>query len=253
MKYIAFDSSTKAMTVALAQGNMESPEPLSIVASTTTLGKRQHGQTLAPAIDTILKQVDWTMAEIDAVIVGVGPGSYTGLRIGVTFAKVWAHSKGLPVYTVSSLALIAQAGSEASDFIIPIMDARRGTAYVGLYRYEEGQLVALQADQHAQFDTWLARLKTTIGVGSAVTLVGSAIEEFVEKAHRQLNGVKIEVVDDFDAYPLAAAAFNIAPKTLVDDDDVLAPNYAHETLAEREWQEKTQEVQPEAKDLIDYK
>lgn len=253
MKYIAFDSSTKAMTVALAEGNIASQEPLGIRASTTTLGKRQHGQTLAPAIDTILTQADWQMSEIDGIIVGIGPGSYTGLRIGVTFAKVWGHSKGLAVYTVSSLALMAQAAAVDSDYIIPLMDARRGTAYLGLYRYQDDQLVALQADQHQAFDSWLAELAPTIPAGSTVTLVGVGIEDFVGQAHDQLKDVHVKVVSDFKAYPQADAAFNMAPKRLVKDIATLAPNYAHETLAEREWLEKTQADKPEAADLIDFK
>lgn len=253
MKYIAFDSSTRAMTVALAEGNIDSQEPLAIRASTTTLGKRQHGQTLAPAIETILTQADWQMTDIDGIIVGVGPGSYTGLRIVVTFAKVWGHSKDLPVYTVSSLALMAQAGSVDSDYIIPLMDARRGTAYLGLYRYQDKQLVALQADQHQTFETWLTDLTPTIKVGATVTLVGVGIEDFVKQAQDQLKDIHVKVVSDFKAYPQADAAFNVAPKTLVTDVALLTPNYAHETLAEREWLEKTQVERPEAVDLIDFK
>lgn len=253
MKYIAFDTSTKAMTVALAEGDRESQQPWIIKASTTTLGKRQHGQTLAPAIEVILKQVDWTMDEIDGVVVGIGPGSYTGLRIGVTFAKVWAHAKKLPLYTVSSLGLMAQSAPVDSDFIIPLMDARRGTAYVGLYEFQDGQLTAVKADQHAQFDTWLAGLRTSIKVGDKVTFVGTDIGDFVDMAHKQLNGVEIEVVSDFNAYPQAVAAFEGVPWTRVEDVSVLAPNYAHDTLAEQEWQEKTREATPRAEDLIDFK
>lgn len=274
MKYIAFDSSTKALTLALAEGDLDfsgtgatdtatatvtgttstaSSTAMSVRASTTTLGKRQHGQTLAPAVETILDQVDWKMSDVDAIVVGNGPGSYTGLRIGVTLAKVWANSKKLPLYSVSSLALMANAAARDSDFVIPLMDARRGTAYLGFYGFKENRLTALAKDRHAQFDTWLAQHRLAIPQGSKLTMVGTDIDEFTKMVHQQLNGVEIEVISDFKAYPHAVEAFRGVPLTLVEEPTLLTPNYAHDTLAEREWQVKTQEEAPISEDLIDFK
>lgn len=250
MKFITFDSSTKALSVALAEGE---PSDFSIKASTTTLGKRQHGQTLAPAIDTILKQADWKMSEIDGIIVGNGPGSYTGLRIGVTFAKVWANSKKLPLYSVSSLVLMAGAATSQSDFVIPIMDARRQTAYTGLYQFDEEVLKAVEPDQHIKFDIFLAKIKQHMGMNSSVTLVGTEIDEFVEMAQRQLSTTNITVIDDWNAYPHAVHAFGKVEWTEIDEPTLLVPNYAHETLAEQEWAEKVDQDSPNSDELIDFK
>lgn len=250
MKYIVFDSSTKALTVALAEG--EAPDFV-IKASTTSLGKRQHGQTLAPAIQTILEQVDWKMSEIDEIIVGVGPGSYTGLRIGVTFAKVWANSAKLPLHSVSSLALMAASATPQVDFVIPVIDARRHTAYTGLYRFDGKVLKAVEPDQHMQFDVWLAKVKQHIGVNSSVVLVGVDIDEFVEMAHRQLPTTKISVLDKWDGYPQAVNAFGKVEWHRVSDPALLVPNYAHKTLAEQEWAERHGQEDVDAEELIDFK
>ena len=266
MKIITFDSSTKALTVALAQTRDEltpvelseaslEPGDFTIMAAVTTLGKRQHGETLAPAIHTILDQVDWKMSDVDAVVVGVGPGSYTGMRIGVTFAKVWANSAKLPLYSVSSLALVAASAPVQSDFVIPIMDARRQTAYTGLYAFEGETAVAVEPDQHIKFEVWLAKIKTHIKVGSRVTLVGTDIAEFVEMTEKQLNGVEINVIDGWESYPHAVHAFGKVKWTHVEEPTLLVPFYAHATVAEQEWAQRVEGVdtEPNPDDLIDFK
>lgn len=266
MNIITFDSSTKALTVALAQTVGEvsveelskatfGPSDFRILASTTTLGKRQHGETLAPAIHTILEQVDWKMSDVDAIVVGVGPGSYTGMRIGVTFAKVWANSLKLPLFSVSSLALMAGAAPVESDFVIPIMDARRQTAYTGLYAFEGETAVAVVPDQHIKFEVWLANIKTHFKVGSRLTLVGTDISEFVEMAKRQLSGVEISVIDSFESYPHAVHSFGKVSWTHVEEPTLLVPYYAHATVAEQEWAQKTEgaDTDPKPDDLIDFK
>lgn len=252
MKFITFDSSTKALSVALAEGEL--PTDFTLKASTTTLGKRQHGQTLAPAVENILKQIDWKMSDIDAIIVGNGPGSYTGLRIGVTFAKVWANATKLPLYSVSSLALMAGSASKQTDFVLPIMDARRQTAYTALYQYDnQAVLQAVEHDQHIKFEEFLAKIKKHINPNSELTLIGTDIDEFVEMASRQLPTTKLIVIDDWNAYPHTVHAFGKVPWMQIEEPTLLAPNYAHATLAEQEWAEKSDSDTLNPDELIDFK
>lgn len=245
-KLLAIDTSTRALSLALAEGNPEtvlktSPKPnvepspetgeFTLVAEMTEVLERQHGETLAPEVAKILSEAGWVARDLQGIIIGVGPGSYTGMRIGVTFAKTWAHSIGLELYATSSLALMAgNLAGKDSGLVIPIMDARRGTAYTGLYR--DGNMVT--PDLHTDFLPWLQAQE----LEDEVTFIGTDIEEFIDGAREALPQVTINVLTGDAAYPRASNAFGQVALQRVEDISTLAPNYAHETLAEKEWRER---------------
>lgn len=98
-------------------------------------------------------------AEIDKIVVAKGPGSYTGVRIGVTIAKTLAWTLNKPLVGVSSLEVYAaSAGRYFKGVISPLFDARRGQIYTGLYQYKEGQLASLMKDQILLAKDWAAML-----------------------------------------------------------------------------------------------
>lgn len=242
MKILALDTSTRALSLALGVKDLESGA-FEILARMTEVLEGQHGETLAPQVQVLMEGLGWLMPEIEAVIVGIGPGSYTGLRIGVTFAKTLAYALKIPVYAISSLALMAAAVSEStegdirSNWVIPIMDARRGTAYTGLY--QQGQPAPVVADLHTDFASWFESLDLT----GRVTLVGTDIQEFVEIA--QAGYPQVEVITGEAAYPDVSQALSGARNGLLEvaDINLLVPNYAHETLAEQEWRAGHQQSQ----------
>lgn len=229
LKYLAIDSSTKALSLALLEDS-------EVVAENTLLAAQQHGVLLVPAVAQLLEQLSWKPSDLDGLITGIGPGSYTGLRVGVTFAKTWANSKKLPLYSVSSLALMAASGLYTqADTIIPVMDARRLSAYTAVYKSVEGQLEAVVADTHVDWREWLHEVGEQLG--EHVVLVGDAIDEFVEAFLEEYPDKKVQKLDDWSTWPHASKAI-FCPWLGVDEATLLAPNYAHATLAEREWAEK---------------
>ena len=231
MKYLAVDSSTKALSVALI-------EDTAVVAENTLLPQQQHGVLLVPAVAQLLEQMNWKTSDLEGLLVGVGPGSYTGLRMGVTFAKTWANSKKLPIASVSSLALIAAASLPLGEnvSVLPVMDARRLSAYTAIYKWDtEEKLVSVVADSHVDWREWLPTVSEHLG--EQVVLVGTGIEEFVEAFQEIYPDKTVEVITDWAAWPHAGRAV-FCPRELVAEPTLLAPNYAHATLAEREWAEK---------------
>ena len=87
-------------------------------------------------------------ADLDKIVVAKGPGSYTGVRIGVTIAKTFAWTLNIPLVGISSLeALAAGVGRHFDGFISPLFDARRGQIYTGLYQFKNGQLESVIQDQ----------------------------------------------------------------------------------------------------------
>jgi tRNA threonylcarbamoyladenosine biosynthesis protein TsaB len=133
---LAIDTATSAITVALHDGD-------GVLAESTTLDARRHGEYLAPGITTVLTRAGRAAAEVTSVVVGTGPGPFTGLRIGLVTARTFAFARGVPVFGVCSLdALAHQAWLEdAADLgpsCVVATDARRKEVYWARYDLTAG-------------------------------------------------------------------------------------------------------------------
>ena len=110
-------------------------------------------------IERLLKYTQLTMKDIEGIVVASGPGSYTGLRIGVTAAKTLAYTLNVPLYSVSSLAALAATVRMHEFLLIPIFDARRNHVYTGMYRYKGVRLERVEEDCYISIDELNAKLK----------------------------------------------------------------------------------------------
>ncbi len=122
---LAFDTATHAVTVALHDG-------MSVVAESTTVDPLRQGELLAPGIGQVLSEAGVTAADLTRIVVGVGPGPFTGLRVGVVTAKTMAATLGIPVAGVCTLDVIAAAVQAPSPFTVAT-DARRKEVYWARY------------------------------------------------------------------------------------------------------------------------
>ena len=138
MRVLAIDSSGLTATVAIVEDDQT-------IAEYTTNYKKTHSQTLLPMIDEMVRMVDADLAEIDAIAVAGGPGSFTGLRIGSATAKGLGLALDKPLIHVPTVDAMAYSLYGCEDIICPIMDARRKQVYTGLYSFahkknEDGSL-----------------------------------------------------------------------------------------------------------------
>jgi len=108
--------------------------PAGILASAHTVRPRRHAESLAPQIRFVVEQAGVSMADIDAIAVDVGPGLFTGLRVGITTAMAMAWALGKPVATYTSLELLAAGLSVGDADIVAVVDARRGEVFHARYR-----------------------------------------------------------------------------------------------------------------------
>jgi tRNA threonylcarbamoyladenosine biosynthesis protein TsaB len=149
-------------------------------------GQNDHSVTLIPLLQDMLQEAGWKISDLDELYVGVGPGSYTGVRIGVAIAKMLGFMNELRVFRFSSLALLATASKE-DGLIIPYLDARRGQAFVGTYRKQDGFLKLEEADVLAIAEAYLqahpGALVVSDGVVDASRLLQSGLFEDVENIH----------------------------------------------------------------------
>ena len=128
MRVLAIDSSGLTASTAIVDDEQ-------VIAEYTTNFKKTHSQTLLPMIDEMTRMVDIDLAEIDAIAISGGPGSFTGLRIGSATAKGLGLALDKPLVHVPTLEAMAYSIYGCEDMICPIMDARRSQVYTGLYTF----------------------------------------------------------------------------------------------------------------------
>ncbi len=126
---LAFDTATHAVTVALHTG----PPDGEVVAESTVVDALRHGELLAPGVDRVLKTVGATPRRLTRIAVGVGPGPFTGLRVGLVTARTMAAVLGIPVDGVCTLDIVAAAVTGQTDGFRVATDARRKEVYWAAY------------------------------------------------------------------------------------------------------------------------
>lgn len=160
LKRLVIDSATKFLYVALF-------EDVDCIDKYYKEGNNDHSVVLMIELERILVDNNVKISEIDEIIVGVGPGSYTGLRVGVVVAKMFGWNNNIPVYTVSSLALLA-SGSNKEGLVLAEVDARRGNSFLGLYEIKEEQISLLNKEQLTNLEEFKSSIKndfTVVNIG----------------------------------------------------------------------------------------
>jgi tRNA threonylcarbamoyladenosine biosynthesis protein TsaB len=201
---LALDSATPAVTagvVALGDG------PPEVLARCVTVDARAHGELLTPHILTALAQADRTLADVDAIVCGVGPGPFTGLRAGMATAAALGHALDVPVHPVCSLDAIAAATPAGAPLLV-VTDARRREVYWAVYD-----------DAGARID------------GPAVAKPAAAAERAAELGVTRAAGHGVGLYPETLALPPAGPAHPtpeglvLAARTLGGEPDPLVPLY----------------------------
>ena len=223
---LAFETSAKAASVAL----LEEGKLLGESYQNTGL---THSQTLMQMCEDLLTTCGKTVEDITAVAVANGPGSFTGVRIGVAAAKGLAWGKELPCYGVSTLEAMAESLGIYEGFVVPTMDARRSQTYTAIFRAEGGKLTRVLEDCAISFAELAEKLKNCekpiFLVGDGAVLCYNTLEETVTglvlpPEHRQhQRAVGVAMV----AQKMIAAGES-------GDGASLSPNYLRLSQAERE-------------------
>jgi len=178
-KILAIDTATDYIFLSLVVDGVE-------VGHAYQNDINNHAVTIMPLLDEILKTAEVKLNELTGVIVGIGPGSYTGVRIGVSIAKMIGYLNGIPVQTVSTLALIA-SGSEESR-ILSYIDARRGNAFLACFEQDHGVMNNTVPDSLAnavvfQQEAGNGYVKVTEGRPDILKVLRSHLLRNVENIH----------------------------------------------------------------------
>ena len=127
MKVVGIETSSLIGSIAVCDG--------STVVGKKTYGKNfSHGKEIVSSLESIFNEINWDPSDIDLIAVSIGPGSYTGLRIGVTCAKTLAYGLGKPVIDVPTLdVLVENVKDNSAKTICPVIDAKRKSVYACIY------------------------------------------------------------------------------------------------------------------------
>lgn len=155
-KRLILDTATKAIYIGLMLGDQ-------VVDEVYQEGINDHSVTLIPWIEELLNRQHWQLQELDELVVGIGPGSYTGVRIGVTVAKMLLYAvPSIQGFYFSSLALLATRSD--SPAVLALIDARRGNAFMAAFTNESGRLEVMLEDCLAPVEDTLASLPKDIEI-----------------------------------------------------------------------------------------
>lgn len=176
MKLLAIDTSGFALSAAIADNG-------DIIGSFGSRSGKNHSLELLPGLDQLLGQKGLSLGDMDAFAVTVGPGSFTGLRIGLATAKAWCQALDKPLISVSSLDAMAATATD-SGYAAPVFDARRNEFYTALYR-DGRRLTADRAISPAELTAELQKLGEPVCfAGDGLLSYGEQLKEALGEAFR---------------------------------------------------------------------
>jgi tRNA threonylcarbamoyladenosine biosynthesis protein TsaB len=217
---LALDTATPQVGVALAG-------PDGPLASLQVREGRRHGEVLAPAIETVCRLAGVTLAAVDVLAVDVGPGLFTGLRVGISTAKALADGLDTPAIGLTSTAILAAAHVDAGRPVVAVVDIRRGEVAWALYEPVDGAMVELSPPARAAADE-LGRLAKDLPAG--VLAVGDG-------ARRYAGDLGLEVAGPIADHPSAAvlAGLGLDRAGTAGDASGLVPCYLREADVRIGW------------------
>ena len=225
MRILAADTSTIIGSVALVEN--ESP-----IGEYTLNVSETHSARLMPTIDRVLADCGMEIAEVDALAIAIGPGSFTGLRIGLATFKGLALAAEKKLVAVPTLDALASSISFSEHMVCPILDARMGEVYAASYRFRDGACEKLSKDAVLSVEELFGEVdETVVLLGDGIPLYRDRIVAILGEraifAPRRLWMPR--------AVNVAVIAKSRLDKGESDDIDTLEPMYLRKSEAERKW------------------
>lgn len=229
MIVLAVDSSSKVATAALIKdGNL--------LSEITLNDKREHSVILMSLIEDLLNDNDLTINDIDGFVVSKGPGSFTGLRIGMATIKGLSFGSKKPYVSVSSLDALALSASNFDGIICPVMDALRNSVYTALYKSSNNKLEKITEYSALDLDELIELIKSK---NEKVIFIGDGLDKY--KDYLSQNCPNCYFPPNHLNIVRASALGEIGYNMLVNeeyDDSNSSPFYLKKPQAEREYEQR---------------
>ena len=227
MLILSFESSAKSASAALTRDG-------ELIGEYTLCTALTHSRTLLPMADNLLKNTEISANDVDLFACAYGPGSFTGIRIGVATVKGLSWALNKPCVGVSTLEAMAWHGVSAGGIICPVMDARRSQVYNSLFQIRDGRPERLCEDRAISMDELISELRSV--TDQPVFLVGDGIK-VAQKAFTEAD-IPFNTAPGNLAYQTAWGVAMAAEGKTPGTADELLPVYLRLSQAERERNEK---------------
>lgn len=226
MLVLAIDTATKIGSVALYD------DKIGVIGEINLYVKVNHSNVIMNAVDSLFKLSGLTIKDVDRIAVTIGPGSFTGIRIGTAIAKGLAYSLKKPIVGVNELDVLAHMGENREDIIVPLIDARKERVYFSKYRYIDNILLREEEYKDGELREILDDLKgkKVTFIGDGATVNEKLINEILEKDYTIFSKV--------NSIPRAGVAAQISLRLPEDNLYTLEPLYVNKSQAEREKEER---------------
>ncbi len=235
MKILAIDTSNLILGIAIMDHEK-------VIGEYITNLKKNHSVRAMPAIEMLMNECDIKPSDLTKIVVAKGPGSYTGVRIGVTIAKTLAWTLNIPLVGVSSLeVLAASAGRYFPGSVSPLFDARRGQIYTGLYRFTGGDGEQLEKDQLILTKDWVSRLRDEQG---KVLFTGNDLSIHKDLLEAELKDIAV-FADHADFNPRPSVLARLGQMREEEEVHPFIPNYIRLAEAEANWLKENNKEQKE--------
>lgn len=231
MKILSIDSATAVATCAILDKD-------TLVGETSLNYKKQHSVLLMTMIDELLINTENTIDDIDGFVVSKGPGSFTGLRIGMATIKGLCHGTKKPFVSISTLDALAYNLAYTDGLICPILDALRGNVYTALYKFEKENLIQLSDYDNLPMDDLISTLKER---NEKVTFIGDGTYKFKEKIKESQDNFFISPIHLNIAKASSIGELGLKKLMNGEKEDLYSsiPIYLRKSQAEREYEERT--------------
>jgi tRNA threonylcarbamoyladenosine biosynthesis protein TsaB len=225
MKVLSIDTSNYVLGIGLLDGETVLGEYISNI-------KKNHSVRVMPAIQTLMEECSVKPGDLTKIVVAEGPGSYTGVRIGVTIAKTMAWTLNIPLTGVSSLQVAAaSAGRYFDGYVSPFFDARRGQIYTGLYKFENQKMEMVKDDQLVMSADWVRTLNE---MESKVLFTSNDLVLHKDVIKQEL-GEKAVMAEITELNPRPAELALLGRDKEAVDLHTFVPNYIRLAEAEANW------------------
>jgi len=225
MRILAIESATWQASVACVCD-------ASVLAVRSRLTRGEHAAHLLPMLDEVMQEAELPLSSLDAVAVSIGPGSFTGLRVGLSLAKGIAYALGLPVIPVGTLEALATAAPVQEGIVAAVLDARRGELYAQLFAREGGRCIARSEELLISPEALRAQLPRE------VTIIGDAAERYGRWFAEQLGpGARVLPFPEYGPNAVAVAQVALAAGR-GEPPETIEPRYLRASEAEEKLRRK---------------
>jgi len=185
MRILAIDTSTKILSLGISDGDKIYEYNIEVGIKLSNL--------LVPALKRVVDSLGWRMGDIDCFACGLGPGSFTGVRVGLATIKGLSFSLDKPLAGISSLDILARNVKKDNGFVIPVIDAKRNLIYSSIYKIKDGISKRITAYMLLEEEEFFKKVKKTISLKQEnnVIILGDALTLYKGRLLAELEGVKI--------------------------------------------------------------